>query len=120
MLPSIGVTIFLLAFVIEAVHLRDLSRLVVSAQKSDLVRPASLECKEIGEGLQRIVTAVNKIAHKNVIRIRQRSSSLEQLAQIVELAMNISTNSHRRSNRLYVGLFQEQLLDLIYEIEDDV
>lgn len=111
-LPGVGITILLLALVIESVYLRNLSRLVVSTQKSDLVRPASLESKEIGEGLQRVVSAVDEIAHENVVRAGQGTSSLEQLAQIVELSVNISTNSDRRGNGLHVGFLQEQLLNL--------
>lgn len=94
-LPGVGVTVLLLALVVEAVHLRDLSRLVVSTQKSDLIGPASLERKEVCEGLQRVVSAIDEIAHKNVVGVRQGTSSLEQLAQIVELSMNVSANSDR-------------------------
>lgn len=94
-LPGVGVTVFLLALVVEAVHLGNLSRLVVSTQKGDLIGPASLQRQEVGEGLQGVVTAINKVSHKNVVRVGQRASSLEQLAQIVELTMDVSANSDR-------------------------
>jgi hypothetical protein len=41
--PSIGISIFLLAFVIEAIHLSNLAGLVVSSEQSDLIGVAVME-----------------------------------------------------------------------------
>jgi hypothetical protein len=60
-LPSVGVTVFLLALIVKAVNLSDLPGFVVSSEESNLVRPSGLERQEIGECLQAVVATVDEI-----------------------------------------------------------
>lgn len=45
-LPDVGIAVLVLAFVVEAVHLCDLSRFVVASEESDAVWPSGLHCHE--------------------------------------------------------------------------
>ena len=47
------------------------------------------------------------VAHKEIIGIRSISSYLKELDEIVELAMDITTNRHQTLHRLYVPLLDE-------------
>ncbi len=41
------------------------------------------------------------------------TSSLKKLHQVMKLAMNVTTYSHRAVHRLYIGLFNQYLLHLL-------
>lgn len=51
-LPRIRVAILVHALVVEAVDLRDLSRLVIAAQQRDAVRIFGLEQEQLSDGLE--------------------------------------------------------------------
>ena len=65
--PDIRGAIFSLAFVVEAVHLRDLPRFVVSAEDSDTVPETQLECYEEGDSLDRVIASIDVVAHEEVV-----------------------------------------------------
>lgn len=111
--PYIGAAILLLAFIVEAVNSRNLTRLVVSSQQRDLIGPASLQRQKESESFQTVITSIDKISHKHVIGVGEVSASAEELHQIIELTMNISTNGNWAANRLNITLFQEVLDDLL-------
>jgi hypothetical protein len=50
--------------------------------------------------------------HEDVVCLGDLSSDTEELHQIVELSVNVSTDCDRGAHRLDVGLFHQQLLDL--------
>lgn len=68
--PRVTVSVLVLALVVEAVNLRDLTRFVISAEECDLVWPLRLENEEASEGLQAVVASVNEVAHENVVSVR--------------------------------------------------
>jgi len=43
-----------------------------------------------------MVTTVNKVSHEYISSIRNFSTLVKQLQQVVELAVDVATNSHRR------------------------
>ena len=53
---------------VKSVDLSDLSALVVSAQKSDLVRELGLKSEQSGQSLEAVISAVHKIALKSNVR----------------------------------------------------
>lgn len=69
-LPHVRVAVLAQALVIEAIHLRDLARLVVAAQNRDAVGVAHLERHQQRHGLHRVVAAVDVVAHEQVVGIR--------------------------------------------------
>ena len=65
--PNVGVAVFSQALVIEAIHLRDLSGFVVSAEDSDTVPETQLECYEEGDSLDRVIASIDVVAHEEVV-----------------------------------------------------
>ena len=62
--PDVGVAIFAQAFVVEAVHLGDLPRFVVSAEDCYTVAIAKLEGNKEGDRLDGIVPPIDIITHE--------------------------------------------------------
>jgi len=112
-LPDAGVTVFAEALIVEAVDLRDLTRLVVSTEDGDALGITDFEGDKEGDCLDGEVPTVDVITysagsatmrfenpaplrtHEEVVGVGVRSANLEQLHEIVKLAVYISTNSDR-------------------------
>lgn len=58
-LPHIGIAVFAQAFIVEAVHLRDLAGFVITAEDGDALRITDFEGDEEGHGLDGEVTTIN-------------------------------------------------------------
>ena len=80
---------------------------MVAPQKSYAVRVLQLKAHQHFECLHRIVATINKITHEHIVRVWHLTSLLKQLQQVVELSMNVSTNSYWGTDRLNVALFDE-------------
>ena len=93
--PDVHGAILAQALIIEAVHLRDLPRLVIAANQRDISRVPHLKCEEKQEGLHTVKASINEIAHKKVVGAWAVISDSEQLHQIVELAMDVATDGNR-------------------------
>ena len=115
LLPNVRVSILAQAFVVEAVHLGDLARLVVASQDRDSVWEADLERDEQGDCLDTIIAAVDVITHEQIVRCRRLTTDLEEFKQIVELAVDVAADSHRHAHLLHVRLVDQDLLRLVAE-----
>ena len=101
-LPSVGVSVLLHALIVETVHLRDLSSLVVASQEGDAVRVTGLQSEEQLDGFYTEVAAVDVVSHENVFGVGHIASDAEQLLQIVELTVNVATHSAGGGDGLWV------------------
>ena len=81
--PRVGVPILALTLVVEAVDLRDLPRLVVAAEDGDAVTVPDLERDEQRRRLDRVVAAVDVVAHEQVVRVRRGPADAEQLEEVL-------------------------------------
>jgi len=72
-LPDVGIAVLAEALVVEAVDLRDLTRLVVAAQDGDPLRVSDLEGDEKRHGLDGVVTTVNVVTF---VPCKQRSQGV--------------------------------------------
>mmetsp|Transcript_2097 Transcript_2097/g.5610 ORF Transcript_2097/g.5610 Transcript_2097/m.5610 type:complete len:365 (+) Transcript_2097:114-1208(+) len=115
-LPRVGRPVFSLAFVVEPVHLGDLPRLVVPPQKGDVRGVARLEAEEEGEGFERVVAAIHKVAHEDVIRGGHFAAGLDEVEEVVELPVDVTAHRHGGFHGLDVGLLDEKLLDIIAQL----
>ena len=80
----------------------DLSALVVATQDRDSVLVAYFQCDEQSDCLDTVVAAIDVVAHEEVVGVRGLSANLEQLAQVVELAMDVTADRHRRTYLLHI------------------
>ena len=76
-LPWVRITVFAHSLVVEAVHLSDLSGLMVSSEESDMARVLQFQTQEELECLNRIESAVDKISHKYVSSVWDVPSLVE-------------------------------------------
>lgn len=81
--PDVRVPILAQALIVETVYLSNLPRLVVPTEDGDPVRVAELERHEESDGLDRVVAAVNVVAHEQVVGIGRVSTDAEELGQVV-------------------------------------
>jgi hypothetical protein len=62
--PDVRIPVLTQTLVVETIDLRDLPGLVVPAEDGDAVGVAQLECHEEGDRLDRVVAAVDVVAHE--------------------------------------------------------
>lgn len=103
--PDVERAVLPQALIIEPVDLRDLPALVVPSDQRHQVRIAHLVGEEEEEGLDAVEATVYEIAKEEVADARYVSPVLEELEQIVELAMDISADGDWGVHTLYVALF---------------
>lgn len=94
-LPDIGIAVFAQAFVVEPVHLGNLTRLVVAAENGNPLWVSDLESNKESDSLDGKVSSVNVITHEKVVCVWVGSTNLEQFHQIVELTVNITAYCDR-------------------------
>ena len=93
----------------------DLAGLVVASEDGNAVLEADLEGDEERDGLDGVVAAIDVVAHEEVVRVGGLASDLEQLAQVVELSVDIATDGHRGAHLLHVGLIDQDFLCLSHK-----
>jgi 20S proteasome alpha/beta subunit len=96
----------------EYIHLSNLTALVVSSEDGDAVLVADLQADKERHSLNRVVSTINIITHKEVVGIRGLTSDTEQLNQVVPLTVNVTADSYRGSHGLHVRLALENLTTL--------
>ena len=117
-LPHVGISVLALALIIKAVHLCDLTTLVVAPENGNPVSISDLECDQQCDRFHAVIAPIDVIAHKQVISVRAIASDLEQLDQIVELAVDVATNRDRTSDGLHVLFARNDLLALLTQLLD--
>ena len=70
-LPDVGIAVFAKTLVVESVNLGDLTRFVVSSEDGDALGIADFEGNEEGDGLHRVVSAINIISYRSHISFRK-------------------------------------------------
>jgi hypothetical protein len=100
--PDVHVAVLPRALVVEAVDLGDLPGFVVAAQDRDPVFVAHLERQQEGDSLHGMVPAVHIVPHKQIVGLRDPSANLEQLDQIVELAVDVAADYHGSTDWVHV------------------
>lgn len=70
---------------------------MVASQDSDSLWVSNLQGYEQGNCLYRIISTVDIVTHKEVVGIRVGTSDPEQLHQVVELAVDVTTHCYGAS-----------------------
>mmetsp|Transcript_3207 Transcript_3207/g.13915 ORF Transcript_3207/g.13915 Transcript_3207/m.13915 type:complete len:312 (+) Transcript_3207:1674-2609(+) len=116
-LPHVRVAVLAQALVVEAVHLRDLPRLVVAADDGDAIGVANLERHHQRDRLDRVITSVYVVAQEEVVCVRRVSAKLEHLQQVVKLSVDVADDRHGRPHAVYVGLLADQTARALAQLQ---
>jgi len=111
--PDIQRTVFPETLVVEAVDLGDLPAFVVASQEGDSRLIAYFEGEQEDEGLYAVETPVDKISHEEVGNVGRISSYFEELEEVIELSMDVSTDCNRRVDAGKIGLLCQDFLGLV-------
>jgi hypothetical protein len=112
-LPDVGVAVLSKAFVVEAVYLGNLAGLMVASKDGDALRIADFEGDKKSDSLDRVISTIHIVScerllakrvtgcgagsrtHEEVVCVWVWTSDPKQLHQVMELTMDIPTDSHR-------------------------
>ena len=109
--PNIVVSVLLSYFVVKTIDESYISRLVVPSQKNYNIGIFEFVQKQKQNRFNWVISSIYEIPHKYVSFLRHWSSFYEELKQIPELSMNISTNCNRRLHGLNVWLLEKEGFD---------
>ena len=82
---------------------------MIAAYEDDPVRVPHFQCEQEEKRLDRVQSAIDKVAHKEVLGIRAWTADAKQLQEIVKLPMNVATDRDGRIHVLDIPFFDEQL-----------
>jgi len=119
-LPDVGISVLSKAFIVESVDLGDLLALVVTSENGDSVWVSNLENDEESDCLNRVVASIDVISHEEIVVVGELTTNFEKFFQIVELSVDISTDSHGGSNWLHVTLVDENLFGFLAKSLDAI
>lgn len=89
---------------------------MVTTQQSDVARVLHLEAEEQLDGLERIVAAINIVAHEHVGGFGDLAAKLEQLEQVMELTMDVTADDGWGAHWLAVAFLHENLLGALTQV----
>ena len=81
-----------LALIVEPIDPVDGSTFVVATQDEEVFGVLDLVGKKKADGLQRLLSAVDVVSKKEVVRLRREAAIFEQAKEIVVLAVNVSAD----------------------------
>lgn len=116
LLPNFSISILSQAFIIKPVNLSDLSALMISSEDSQSLWISDFQSNKQSDSLNWVIASINVISHEQVISIRGLSSNLEKFAQVMELSMDITTDSNWCWNTLNVWLLNQNFFGLLTKI----
>lgn len=108
-LPNTGIAVFPKTFVIEAINLGDLARFMITTEDCDSLGVSNLKSNEKCDRLDGIVTLIDIVTHKELVRVRIGPSNTEEFHQIVELTVNIATDSNWAFHWLHIEFILQEL-----------
>ena len=109
-LPWICISIFSNSLIIETIHGSDLSSLMVSSKQGNMRWVLKLEAEQELECLNRVEASIHKVTHEDVPCFWDLSTFVEKFQEIMELSMDISTDSNWCFDRLDITLFYQDFL----------
>lgn len=81
--PHVRIAVLAEAFVVEAVHLRDLPRFVVTAEDCYSIAVPQLESDEEGDSFDGVIASVNVISHEEVVCVGRVAADAEEFRKIM-------------------------------------
>ena len=65
---------------------------MVAAENEEVLRVLHLVCQQQGDGLETLLTSVNIVTQKQIVRRGRKTTVLEKPQQVIVLPMNISAD----------------------------
>lgn len=106
--PNIGRTVFADTLIVEAVYCRNLARFVVSSDQRDAIWVADFETQQEQKRLETVKPSVDKIAHEEIVGVRNVTANSKEFHQVVELPVYVATYSDRRIHCDHIAFFYQQ------------
>lgn len=103
-MPGIDVAVLSEDFLVEAVCLSGLSGFVISSEEGDALRVLDLETEEIFDGLDGVVTTIDKITNEDVLVLREITALVEEFEHVEELSVDVTADVNGCAHRLHVRL----------------
>lgn len=116
--PDVRAAVFAQAFIVEAVHGRDLSRFVVASYQCDAIWIPDFEAEEEEEAFEGVEPAIDEIAHEEVVGVWDVSADSEEFHQVVELSMDVSAYCYWGVDLDHIAFFYEELARFMAEVAD--
>ena len=102
LLPDLSIAVLSKTLIVEAIDLCNLATFVIASEDREPFREPYFECNEQSHSLYRVISSVNVITHEQVVSLRWLSTNLEELTEIMELSVDITTNGHWSWHCLHV------------------
>ena len=115
-LPWVSVSVLSNGLIIEAIHGSDLSCLVVTSEESDMSWVLELEAKEQLECFNGIEASIDEVTHEDIASVWNLTTLVEELEEIMELAMDISADGDWSFHWLDVAFLDQ---DFLYFLAED-
>lgn len=88
---------------------------MITSEESNVCWVLKLQAEQELECFNWVVTSIDEISHENVACVGDLTSLIEKLQQVMELTMDITTNSNRGTHWLNIALFNKDLFNLLAE-----
>lgn len=86
---------------------------MVSSQQCNFIGVPDFEAHEVFKSLNRIVTSVDEVPDKNIVRIWDLTTLIEEFKDIEKLPMDVTANDNWAINWVNIGFLDEDLLHLL-------
>ena len=111
--PDVRVTVLAKALIVEAVHLGDLTDLVVSTENGQSILKTHFQGDKESNSLYGVVSAIDIISHEKVVCVWGLSAYLEKFLQVVELSVDITADRNWWAYWLHVRFVDQDFLSLL-------
>merc|ERR1712216_165040 len=89
---------------------------MIASQQRHMLWVAGFEQHEKRETFKAIISTIHIVTHEDVVGVWHLASLVEQLQQIVELSMYVTTHGHRRRHRLHIRLLYQDFFHIFAEL----
>lgn len=114
--PGSVVSVFSGDFLIESVGHGDISGLVITSKKCNLLRVFHFQAKEVFHCFNGVVTSVDEVADEDVFVVWELTTDLEKFQEVKKLSVDISADIYGRAHWLDIGLFQQDFTGSVYHL----
>jgi hypothetical protein len=91
---------------------------VITSYQSDSLRISNLESQKEQERLYRVESSVHKVSHEQIISLGTLTTYLKKLLEIIELAVDISTDRDWARDMLHIALVDQNFFGSVAECLD--